>query len=146
MSMLLDMREKLKTAIKTKATFEKEVLRHAIGRVDTLAAKLNQEPSDEQIASEIRKIIKGNLDVCNMYDDQRKEALNAENKYLESLLPTTLSVEQIIEALAPLADQLRAEQSGGKAIGIAMKHFKESGAKVTGKEVSAAVEQIRQAG
>jgi uncharacterized protein YqeY len=56
-------------------------------------------------------------------------------------VPPVLSVEQIKEALAPLAEQIKAAPKDGMAMGIAMKSL--SGQAVESEDVKAAVEALR---
>jgi uncharacterized protein len=56
-------------------------------------------------------------------------------------VPPVLSVDQIREALAPLAEQIKAAPKDGMAMGIAMKSL--SGQAVESEDVKAAVEAIR---
>ncbi len=76
-------------------------------------------------------------------DPEQKSTLQQEIAILESLLPKTLSPEQIAEELAPVVEQIRAAGNDGQATGVAMKHLKASGALVDGKDVAAAVRQLR---
>ena len=57
-------------------------------------------------------------------------------------VPPTLSAEQINEALAPVAEQIKAAPKDGMAMGIAMKTL--AGQAVESDDVKAAVEAIRQ--
>jgi uncharacterized protein YqeY len=56
-------------------------------------------------------------------------------------VPPVLSVEQIKEALAPLAEQIKAAPKDGMAMGIAMKSL--AGQAVESEDVKAAVESLR---
>ena len=56
-------------------------------------------------------------------------------------MPPTLSIEQIKEALAPVAEQIKAAPKDGMAMGIAMKTL--AGQAVESEDVKAAVEGIR---
>jgi uncharacterized protein YqeY len=56
-------------------------------------------------------------------------------------VPPVLSVEQIKDALSPLAEQLKAAPKDGMAMGIAMKSL--SGQAVENEDVKAAVEALR---
>jgi hypothetical protein len=62
---------------------------------------------------------------------------------LAALLPQTLSVEHITEALSPVADAIRAAKADGAAMGVAMKHLKASGAAVEAGDVQRAVKGLR---
>jgi uncharacterized protein len=60
---------------------------------------------------------------------------------IKDWVPPTLSIEQIKEALAPVADQIKAAPKDGMAMGIAMKTL--AGQAVESEDVKAAVEGIR---
>lgn len=69
--------------------------------------------------------------------------LNKEIAILEALLPRTLGVDEIVAALASVESDIKAAGNDGQATGVAMKHLKPQGLVVEGKDVSAAVKQIR---
>ena len=56
-------------------------------------------------------------------------------------MPPALSIEQIKEALAPVAEQIKAAPKDGMAMGIAMKAL--AGQAVESEDVKGAVEGIR---
>ena len=60
-----------------------------------------------------------------------------------ALALTSLSVDAVTEALAPLAEALRAAKSDGHAMGLAMKHLKTSGAVVESAAVQEAIKRVR---
>ena len=62
---------------------------------------------------------------------------------LNAYLPKSLGVAEIVAALAPVAEAVKAAGNDGQATGVAMKHLKTLGAVVNGKDVSAAVRQLR---
>jgi uncharacterized protein YqeY len=143
--MLLDeIKTRMFKAMKEGRIVEKEILRVAVGEITTQAARASSTGGDEEAQAIVRKLIKSNeesLRVCE--DTARREALELENKTLSELLPQTLSVEDIVAQLEPVKDAIRAAGNDGQATGVAMKALKASGALVTGKDVSAAVRQIR---
>lgn len=131
-------------AMKQKHTVAKEVLRVALGEIQTAEARSGKPPTDDQAAALVRKLIKSNRETLEAGPDEAtSERLNQENQILEQLLPQTLDVPQIIDALGDLADQIAAAPSDGAATGLAVKHLKTNGAAVEGKDVAAAVRQMR---
>jgi hypothetical protein len=52
-------------------------------------------------------------------------------------------VPEIVAALAQVSEAVKAATNDGQATGVAMKHLKSLGADVNGKDVSAAVRQMR---
>jgi uncharacterized protein YqeY len=76
-------------------------------------------------------------------DETQKATLLAEIEVLNSYLPKSLGVPEIVAALAPVAEAVKAAGNDGQATGVAMKHLKGLGAEVNGKDVSAAVRQLR---
>ncbi|MEQ9320379.1 MAG: GatB/YqeY domain-containing protein, partial [Polyangiaceae bacterium] len=100
--------------------------------------------SDAAVEKILRKLLKSNLETMKSTEDEEQRATIAqENEVLESLLPKQLSEDEIVQALAPVADAIKAAPSDGPATGIAMKHLKKSGAAVDGKTVSSAVKKLR---
>jgi uncharacterized protein YqeY len=142
--MLVDeIKRRVTAAMKSGNTVEKEILRVALGEIQTAEAR-GAALSDEASMAIVRKLIKSNEETLAVTaDEAQKSTLAKENEVLRSLLPQTLGVPQIVEALASVRDALRAAGNDGQATGIAMKHLKGAGAIVTGKEVTEAVKQIR---
>ena len=143
MSLIDQIKARITQAMKARNTVEKEVLRVALGEMqiaETRAGAL----SDDEAAAIVRKLLKSNHETLGLTADaEQKQTLTQEIAILESLLPKTLSVDEIVTQLAPVAEQLRAAKSSGQATGIAVKHLKSADANVGGKDVAAAVERIR---
>src|SRR4029079_13438581 len=107
-------------------------------------ARVDKKLTDEEAQAIVRKLIKSNHEtLASSEQDDQKRTLAQEITVLESLLPKTLGIDEIVAALAPVADQIKAAGNDGQATGVAMKHLKASGASVTGKEVSEAVKRLR---
>ena len=143
MPLIDQIKSRITLAMKAKNTVEKEVLRVALGEMqiaETRAGSL----SDEEAGAIVRKLLKSNHETLGLTTDEaQKQTLTQEIQILESLLPKTLSVDEIVELLGPVADQLRAAKSSGQATGVAMKHLKSVNANAGGKDVAAAVERVR---
>lgn len=131
-------------AMRRKDAVEKEILRVALGDIQSEQARGTDVVSDEQAAKIIRKIIKGNDETLAVVKDpEARTKLERENAILASLLPQTLSTEQIVERLQPVIGTIQAAGNDGHATGVAMKHLKAAGAAVDGKAVAEAVKRIR---
>ncbi len=144
--MLLDqIKAQMKAAMKAGKTVEKEILRVAIGEISTEAARTDDGTlPDPKVEKILRKLVKSNRDtIKNTADDTQKAVLEEEIAVLEALLPKALTTDEIVAALAPVTDAIKAAGNDGQATGVAMKHLKGQGAVVEGKDVSAAVKQIR---
>ena len=63
---------------------------------------------------------------------------------LATLLPRTMSVDDLVAALGAQAEAIRAAKSDGQATGVAMKHLKTTGGAFEGNDVAAAVKKIRE--
>lgn len=135
-----DIKAAMFAAMKSGNTIEKEVLRTALGE----ATATGEKPDDPQMAAVLRKLVKGIEETQGVATDAETQArLTQELAILRRFLPQTLGVAQIKEALAPVVEAIRAAAGEGPATGIAMKHLKSSGATVEGKDVSAAVRELR---
>jgi uncharacterized protein YqeY len=143
--MLLDeIKSRMFKAMKEGRIIEKEILRVAIGEITTQAARAGAKGDDEEAQAIIRKLVKSDeesLSLCA--DEARRAELQLELATLAELLPKTLSVDDIVALLEPVRDAIRAAGNDGQATGVAMKTLKTGGASVNGKDVSAAVRQIR---
>ncbi len=136
-----DIKGRFKAAMKARNEVEREILRVAIGDI---TARGDDAQSDEQVQAVLRKLLKSVEEtLSHQVSDEERSKLTTESQILRELLPKSLSEAQVIEALAAVAEQIRAAQSDGQATGVAMKHLKASGAEVEGKLVSGAVRVIR---
>ena len=143
-----EIKKRVVAAVKQGDTVTRDVLRLALGEIQTAEARKNAPLGEEDAAATLRKLIKSNEETLAALapGDERIAALELEVRVLASLLPAQMTVAQIVEALAAQADAIKAANNDGQATGIAMKHLKASGAAVSGGEVTAAVKQIRAQG
>jgi uncharacterized protein YqeY len=142
--MLVDeIKQRLKAAMKAKNVVEREILRVALGEIQTIEARTGSM-SDAEAAGILKKLVKSNQETHAASENAEQRAtLEQENAVLESLLPKTLSVDAIVGELTPAFVQIKAAANDGQATGVAMKHLKATGASVTGKDVAEAVKRIR---
>jgi len=143
--MILDeIRKRLGLAIKAKSDVEREVLRVALGEIQTLQTRTTRPPTDEEVAQILRKLVKSNEETrAATTDEARREALAQEIGVLTSLLPVGPSLEELETALAPVRDAIRAAGNDGQATGVAIKHLKAAGISAPGGDVAAAVKAVR---
>ncbi|MEM1109089.1 MAG: GatB/YqeY domain-containing protein [Planctomycetota bacterium] len=143
--MLIDeIKKRVVAAMKAKNTQERDILKVVLGDLQIQETRKGEDLTDAESQQIVRKVIKGNGEMLAATDDPEvTERINQENAILESLLPKSLSVDEIVAALGPVADAVGAAGNDGQATGVAMKHLKSSGAEVQGKDVSAAVRQMR---
>lgn len=143
--MLLDeIKARMFKAMKAGAVVEKEILRVAVGEITTDQAREGRKGTDEESQAILRKLIKSNEESIAASEDPEKRAvLEEEVRVLSAFLPKSLGVDEIVAALAPVADAVRAAGNDGQATGVAMKHLKSTGAAAGGKDVSEAVRVIR---
>jgi uncharacterized protein YqeY len=139
--MLFDrVKERMFQAIKARRDVEKEILRTTVGEV----TRTGDEPTDERVELAMRKLVKANRETLVVARDaEERERLEAEIAVLEEFLPQALGSDEIVAALADVADAIRAAAAAGPAMGIAMKHLKATGASVESRDVSTAVAQLR---
>ena len=122
-----EIKKRVVTAVKAGDTVTRDVLRLALGEIQTAEARKNAPLAEEEKVAALRKLIKSNEEV----------------EVLASLLPAQLTVAQIIAALEPQHAAIKAANNDGQATGMAMKHLKTTGAQVNGADVTAAVKQLR---
>jgi uncharacterized protein len=142
--MLVDeLKKRVMQAIKSRNDIEKEVLRVALGEIQTVEAR-GAKLTDEEAGAIVRKLVKANQETIAVSENpEQKAVLQQEIAILESLLPKTLGVEEIVIALAPAIEAIKGAANDGQATGIAMKHLKSTGASVGGKDVAEAVKRLR---
>ncbi len=139
-----DIKDQVLQAMRAKDSARRDLLKVVLGELQTVAARTGEDMDDDQAQRIIRKMVKSNLEMAEL--SKRPEVvqqMKTELVVLESLLPKTLTIEQIIEALAPVTDAVKAAGNDGQATGTAMKHLKSSGAVVEGRDVGQAVKRLR---
>jgi uncharacterized protein YqeY len=139
-----EIKKRMFAAMKAGNITEKEILRVALGEITTIGARNEKPLTDDEVAAVLKKLVKSNHEtLSSSEDDAQKRTLTEEIAVLESFLPKTLGVDEIVAALAAVADPIKAAGNDGQATGVAMKHLKSTGALVNGKDVSEAVKKIR---
>jgi uncharacterized protein YqeY len=143
--MLTDqIRDRVKQAMRSGDTIEKNVLRLALGEVQSEESRSGETLGDGAVEALLRKLVKSNRDTLAAGpSDERRGILEREIEILEGFLPKTLGVDEIQVALAPVRDAVRGAKNDGQATGVAMKHLKAAGAAVTGQDVAQAVKALR---
>jgi uncharacterized protein YqeY len=143
-----EIKKRVAVAMRSGDTVTRDVLRLALGEIQTAEARKNAPLSEEDAAAALRKLIKSNEETLGALPvgDDRIAPLKQEVEVLLSLLPAQMNEAEIVAALAGQVDAIKAAGNDGQATGIAMKHLKASGAAVNGAEVTAAVKQIRAQG
>jgi hypothetical protein len=144
--MLVDeIKKRVTAAMKSQDTVARDVLRLAIGEIQTAEARASAALSEDDAVAAVRKLIKSNEETLAALAeaDERTAVLRHELEVLRALLPAQLTPAQIVEALAAQHDAIKSAKSDGQATGVAMKHLKSIGAAVDGKDVAVAVKQIR---
>ena len=135
---------RLVAAMKEKNEIAKNILRVALGELQMGEVRTARALTDEEARAVFRKLVKSNEETLALAGDGDSAAmLRAENAILLSLLPTTLSVDDIVATLVEQREAIRAAGNDGQATGIAMKHLKVAGAVVSGQDVAAAVKRMR---
>ena len=140
-------KERIKQAMLTKNSPERDVLRVALGELQTAEAR-GQSIEDGPAEKILRKLVKSIGETLAAIAGQESKAaergkLEQEREILESLLPKMLSAEEISASLVEVADAIQAAGTEGQAMGVAMKHLKSAGAIVDGKDVSAVIQSMR---
>ena len=143
-AMLVDeIKQRLKAAMKAQNVVEREILRVALGEIQTIEAR-SGTMTDAEAAGILKKLVKSNQETHAASESAEQRAtLEQEIAVLETLLPKTLDVDTIVGELTPLLVQIKAAANDGQATGLAMKHLKTTGAAVSGKDVAEAVKRIR---
>jgi len=144
MSLLDQIKARMFAAMKSGNVTEREILKVAMGEITTEAARPGRKGDDAETEGILRKLVKSNEESMEASQDETQKAqLRAEIEVLNTFLPKSLGVAEVVAALAPVAEAVKAAGNDGQATGVAMKHLKSLGAVVNGKDVSAAVRQLR---
>ncbi len=144
MAIVDELKARMNEVLRGKDEVAKNIYRLAYSEVQLASARLGKDVNDDEAIAILRKLVKSNEDTLAVATEaQQRDALAREIALLSAMLPKTLGVPEIVAALAPVADAIRAAGNDGQATGVAMKHLKSTGASVDGKTAAAAVKQIR---
>jgi uncharacterized protein len=144
MALLDQIKARMFAAMKSGNVTEREILKVAMGEITTDAARAGRKGDDDEALGILKKLVKSNQESIEASQDEaQKTQLLAEIEVLNTFLPKSLGLPEIVAALAPVADAVKAAGNDGQATGVAMKHLKSLAAEVNGKDVSAAVRQLR---
>ena len=149
MTMLDTLKARLTECRKAGKPIEMTVLQVVIGDASMIEARSGTKATDDEVEKIVRKTMLGNQETLGILEQKgltgsaNHAKLTAENAFLTTLLPDTLSVADIVAHLGEVADALRAAKNDGQATGLAMKHLKPKGLRVLGDDVSAAVKKVR---
>ncbi|MEM6859859.1 MAG: GatB/YqeY domain-containing protein [Myxococcota bacterium] len=143
--MLIDeLKAGVKDAMRSKDGVAKDVLRVALGEIQTAEARTGGSLSEEEAQKMVRKLVKSNEETLAVTSDAATIGkLKREIEVLQGFLPRALSVDEIEQALARVAEAIRGAKADGPAMGIAMKALKSAGATVEATDVKAAMGRLR---
>lgn len=140
--------EKIKTlhrnSIKNKDTIGKSLYSTLLGEMELEESRKNKALKEEECIVIVKKFIKNINETLQYANPPVRSFLNMEKELLESLLPKTMSNNDIVSFISHNSDLLHsilAAKTEGQAIGIAMKELK---GKADGKDVKKAVEELRE--
>jgi uncharacterized protein YqeY len=147
MSLVEELRAKLKEAMRGGAEGPKGILRVVLGEVSTLEGRQGKV-SDEEVRNLVKKMIASNNEVIGITSRDPARAaqtatLEGENRYLLTLLPGLLTGEALRQKIEPLAEQIRAAKNEGQATGVVIRALKQEGADFLGDEVKRLVAELR---
>ena len=144
MALLDQIKVRMFQAMKAGNAVEREILKVAMGEITTDAARPGKKGDDAEAQAILKKLVKSNEETLAVAENEaQKQTLRTEIEVLLTFLPKTLGVSEIIAALAPVAEVVKAAGNDGQATGVAMKQLKALGVEVNGKDVSTAVRQMR---
>jgi uncharacterized protein YqeY len=139
-----EIKKRANQAVKDGDTLARDILRVALGEIQTIEHRVNKPLGEDEAIAIVRKLVKSNEEtLAASGEGERASTLRRENEILGALLPQTLSPAQIVEALASQVDAIKSAKNDGQATGLAMKHLKSTGLAFDGTAVAAAVKQIR---
>jgi uncharacterized protein YqeY len=140
-----DIKTRMNRAMRERDDVVRNVLGLAVGEIQTAEARANRALGDDEATAIVRKLLKSNEETLALTadGDPRAALLRREIDALAGLLPKSMTVDQIVEALAPVTDAVRAAKSDGQAMGVAMKHLKAAGAVAAAPDVQQALKRVR---
>lgn len=149
MSLKDKVREKFEDAKRAGRREEKDLLSVILGDIATAEARTGKELPDAEVEKLLRKMVESNAETLTQLkshqraDDPRVAVLEREIAFLKTILPETLDLTAIVQALEPVRADIIGAKNAGQATGVAMKHLKAQGVKALGQDVAQAVQAIR---
>jgi uncharacterized protein YqeY len=138
-----DLKKRITQAMKDRDEVAKDVFRVALGDIQTQEHRINKALGEEEAVAIVRKLVKSNEETLAASTGERAATLRREIELLSSLLPKRMTVDEILAALEPQREAIRAAKNDGQATGIAMKHLKGTGGAFDGNDASEAVKKLR---
>jgi uncharacterized protein YqeY len=140
-----DIKTRMTRAMRERDDVVRNILGLAVGEIQTAEARANRALGDDEATAIVRKLLKSNEETLSLTadGDPRAGVLRREIDALASLLPKSMTVDQIVAALNPVTDAIRAAKSDGQAMGVAMKHLKAAGAVAAAPDVQQALKRVR---
>jgi len=132
MTIVQRMRAKLTESMKARDAVQTQFLRYWIAQ---LSLANGTEMPDADAVKKMRGVLKEAKSGQTTFTPEELDLI-------QQWVPAALSREQVIEALAPLADQIKAAPKEGMAMGLAMKAL--AGQVVESDDVKAAITELRQ--
>lgn len=162
MSLAAKLRGELTAAMKAHDEPKKNLLRVIMGDMDMMVARTGSV-TDEQGLKIIRKIVENDKEALEkgFYDEttktyhevpaEKRAAMEFEISYLETLLPKTLTYDDVKILLVASPLNLSEQKNEGAAIGSALKYLKQiqletsslQGINIDGKIVKEVVQELR---
>lgn len=136
MILIDQLRSDINSSVRQHDTVRRDILKLVLGTLQT-----SNKFDNDAVVKTAKKLIQANEETLKVGGANAK--LEQENSILSALLPRTLSLEQIATELDNTVEMIREMEPEGKAIGFAIKVFKESGLLVNGADVTTVVKQIR---
>src|SRR5271165_3360856 len=109
MAIVDDLRARMNEVLRGKDDVAKNIYRLAYSEVQLAAARSGKDVSDGEAIAILKKLVKSNEDTLAVATEaKQREALAREIALLSAMLPATLGIPEVVTALAPVADAIRA--------------------------------------
>lgn len=131
MTIVQSMRAKLKDSMKARDTVQTNFLRYWIA---ALTLSTGEEVADADAIKKMRSVLKEAKTGQTTFSAE-------EVALITDWVPPVMTPEQIVEAITPISDAIKAAPKEGMAMGLAMKAL--AGKQVESDDVKAAVAAIR---
>jgi uncharacterized protein YqeY len=139
-----DIKARMTRAMKEKDAVARNVLSLAASEIQMAEVRANRKLRDDEAVAIVKKLSKSNEETLAAAPNaDGADALKRELAILAEFFPKSMSVDEIVTALAAQRDAIRAANNDGQATGIAMKHLKSTGATCDGADVAVAVKRVR---
>ena len=139
-------KEEIKSSTLSKDEIKKNILKVALGEINTLQSR-SPSSTDDQFIKLLEKLVNSNKETISFAQDVSvKSKLEQEITILSSFIPKKISVDDllfILEKNSVLVENIKSAKSDGQAMGQVIKYLKNININFNNSDVTEAIKKIK---